>query len=71
MLSKGERSQACIKENQEDQEAIQAPRYPMFESTRGLLERRNLVCDIVGDISKKVKIEVQNFQAKGRSYSIY
>ncbi|KAL6313102.1 hypothetical protein AAG906_018817 [Vitis piasezkii] len=47
-----------------EQEAIQAPQYPMYEWARGLLERRHEVCDTAGDITKIVRMEVTNFEGK-------
>ena len=36
----------------------------MYEWVRGLLERRHEVCDIAGDITKIVRMEVPNFEGK-------
>ena len=63
-VEQGETSQANNQENKEEKEAIQAPQYPMSEWARGLLERRHKACDTVGDITKKVKMEVPDFEGK-------
>ena len=62
-VEQSETSQANNPENAE-QEAIQAPQYPMSEWARGLFERRHEVCDTAGDITKKVRMEVPNFEGK-------
>ncbi|RVW30404.1 Retrovirus-related Pol polyprotein from transposon 17.6 [Vitis vinifera] len=63
-VEQGETSQANNQENKEEKEAIQAPQYPMSEWARGLLERRHKACDTVGDITKKAKMEVPDFEGK-------
>ena len=53
--------------NQEDpkeREVIPRPQHPMSEWARGLLERRHDAGDIAGDITKKVRIEVPDFEGK-------
>ena len=62
-VEQSETSQANNPENAE-QEAIQAPQYPMSEWARGLFERRHEVCDTAGDITKKVRMEVPDFEGK-------
>ena len=44
--------------------AIPTPQYPMFEWVSGLLDRRHEACDMAGDIMKKVRMEVPDFDGK-------
>ena len=53
--------------NQKEQEAIPTPQYPIFQWVRGLLDRRHEACDMCGDITKKVRMEVPDFKGKGHA----
>ena len=63
-VEQGETSQVNNPENQKEQEVIPTPQYPMSEWVRGLLDRRHEPCDMAGDITKKVRMEVPNFEGK-------
>ena len=63
-MEQGETSQVNNQKNVREQEAIPTPQYPMFEWVRGLLDRRHEACDMTGDITKKVRMEVHDFEGK-------
>ena len=63
-MEQGEASQVNNQENPEEREAIPRPLRPMSEWAKGLLERRHDAGDIAEDITKKVRIEVLDFEGK-------